>query len=69
MPNTMTIFYMKSSGAIKQIIGDEQDFSVFGQEANDYALIYGRIVVPFDYYIMDNIWTHKVIDGQVVNVR
>ena len=69
MPEKMTIFYMKSSGVIKQIIGDIHDFSIFGQEANDYNLIFGRIVVPFDYYIMDNTWTHKVIDGQVVNVR
>ena len=65
----MTIFYMKSNGSIKVCLTGDYNMSFFGDEAADYELIYGFIIIPEDDFIVRNLLEHKVIDGSVVFVR
>jgi len=65
----MTIFYMRSNGKIKVCLTGEYDMAFFGDEQEDYALIYGFIQVPEDGFIVRNLLEHQVIDGKVIFVR
>lgn len=44
----MTVFYRKCNGEIKMISDGIHDMSIFGEEQNDYELIW-------DYLVMDKV--------------
>ena len=50
----MTIFYNKRLGTIQSIAGGTQDMSYFGEEEEDFKLIYDYIVVDNDEYVINN---------------
>ena len=53
-PETMTIYYRKKTGEIKMMMSDTCDMSVFGEEQEDYELIWDFIVVELDDYVRNN---------------
>ena len=65
----MTIFYMRSSGKIKVCLTGEYGMEFFGEEEEDYALIYGYIHVPEDEFVIRNLLDHKILNGEVVFTR
>ena len=62
----MTIFYMKSNGKIKVCLTGEHYFSIFGEEEEDYELIYNRIVFPQDDFVIRNLLDYRVLSGVLV---
>ena len=65
MENKLTIFYNKRTGSIKELCGGEQDMNWFGDEAQDYELIFDYIVVDYDAYIIENYMNMKVVENKV----
>jgi hypothetical protein len=53
-PETMTIYYRKKTGEIKMMMSDTCDMSVFGEEQEDYELIWDFTVVELDDYVRNN---------------
>lgn len=51
----MTIYYRKVNGEIKSIMSDACDMSAFGEEQEDYELIWDYIVLPVDEYVRFNL--------------
>lgn len=62
---TMTIFYNKRLGIVKEACGGEPGFSWFGEEAEDYVEIYDYIVVDYDPLLFSNMHQFYVEDGQL----
>lgn len=56
----MTIFYSKRTGEIKSICTGIQNMDYFGNDKEDFKLIWDCIVVEFDRYILDNYKLFKV---------
>ncbi len=54
-PETMTIYYRKKTGEIKMMMSDTCDMSVFGEEQEDYELIWDYIHLPVD----DTVRSHR----------
>lgn len=52
--NKMTVFYNKRLGTIQAIAGGTQDMSYFGEEEEDFKLIYDYIVIENDEYVINN---------------
>lgn len=52
--NSMTIYYRKTNGEIKHIIAGIQDMYLFGDEKEDYELIWNFTVLPRDEYVIKN---------------
>lgn len=50
----MTIFYNKRLGSIQAIVGGNQDMSYFGEQEEDFKIIYDYIVVDKDEYVINN---------------
>ena len=50
----MTIFYNKRLGTIQAIVGGIQDMSYFGNEEEDFKVIYDYIVIDYDEYVINN---------------
>ena len=65
MEDKLTIYFNKRTGTIKELCSGEQDMSWFGDEQQDYGLIYDFIVVDNDRFIFENIQTFCVVDGQL----
>lgn len=65
MEDKLTIFYNKRNGRIKELCGGEQDMNWFGDEAQDYELIFDYIVVDYDAYIIENYMNMKVVENKV----
>lgn len=65
MDDKLTIFYNKRTGTIKELCGGEQDMNWFGEEAQDYELIFDYIVVDYDHFILENYMNMVVVDGAV----
>lgn len=63
--NKMTIFYNKRLGTIQAIAGGIQDMSYFGEEEEDFKLIYDYIVIDNDEYVINNSNNFCVSDGQL----
>lgn len=57
----MTIYYRKANGEIKQLMSGVNDMSVFGEEQEDFGLIWDYIVVEYDEYVRDNV-RHFYVD-------
>lgn len=56
----MTIFYMKSDGAIVNFCTGIADMSFYGNHEEDYSQIYDFIVIDYDEYIMNNLFNFYV---------
>ena len=65
MEDKLTIYFNKRTGTIKELCSGEQDMSWFGDEQQDYGLIYDFIVVDNDSFIFENIQMFCVVDGQL----
>lgn len=51
---SMTAYFRRANGEIKHIIPGIQDMSLFGDEQDDYKLIWEYIVLPRDEYAIKN---------------
>lgn len=61
-----TIFYIRNSGNIFSLWSGTVDFSVFKEDAQDYASIMGYIVVePLN--LPNDLNKVKVVNGELVN--
>ena len=56
----MTIFYMKSDGAIVNFCTGIADMNFYGTHEEDYSQIYDFIVIDYDEYIMNNLFNFYV---------
>lgn len=63
--DTLTIFYNKRTGSIKELCGGKQDMGWFGDEQQDYEQIFDYVHVDFDSYIIENYINMMIVDGQV----
>ena len=61
----LTIFYNKRTGVVKELCSGEQDMDWFGDEKQDYELIFDYIIVDFDAFILENYMYMKVVDGGI----
>lgn len=61
----MTIFYNKRLGSIQAIVGGTQDMSYFGEEEEDFKVIYDYIVVDNEEYIIKNLSNFIVVNRQL----
>lgn len=52
--NSMTIFYNKRTGKIVQVATGVQSMNIFGEEKEDFDLIWDFIIVKKDDYVMRN---------------
>jgi len=50
----MTVYYSKSTGALKGVYSGIQDMSVFGADAEDYTTIWKFEVIDIDEYVLQN---------------
>jgi len=65
MEDHMTVFFNKRTGSIKALVGGEQDMSFYGDEQQDYELIYDFLVVPHDPYVFANYHRFHITDGEL----
>lgn len=61
----MTIYFNKRTGTITDLCTGENDMNWYGDEKEDYALIFDYVVVEYDAYVFTNHTQFKVIDGEV----
>lgn len=59
----MTIFYNRRLGSIQAIAGGIQDMSYFGEQEEDFKIIYDYIVVDNDEYVINNSSNFIVINN------
>lgn len=69
MEEKLTIFYNKRTGSIKELCGGEQTMAWFGDEAEDYELIFDYLVVDYNEYILQNYMDMHIVDGEVKLVQ
>lgn len=61
MQNSMTIVFNKRTGSIKATYGGIQDMDIlYGEESEDYKLIWDLQIFEKDQYVLDNIQQFKV---------
>lgn len=58
--NSMTIFYRKADGAIKRTTTGIQNMGIFGDEAEDYSLIWDYVILDKDEYVLRNPFNFRV---------
>ena len=51
---SMTVYFRKTNGDIKHIIPGIQSMDIFGDEKEDYLLIWDYVVTTRDEYVMKN---------------
>ena len=61
----LTVFYNKRTGIIKELCGGEQTMDWFGEEKEDYELIFDYLVVEHDGYVLSNPHQFIVLDGEL----
>lgn len=61
----LTLFYNKRTGEIKELCSGAQNMDWFGEEKQDYMLIFDFIVIDYDAYILNNSHQFYVSDGNV----
>lgn len=61
----LTLFYNKRTGEIKELCSGPQNMDWFGEEKQDYMLIFDFIVIDYDAYILNNSHQFYVSDGNV----
>ena len=50
----MTIFYSKSSGEVKGTCSGIQSFKMYGEDAEDFSIIWDVIILDVDNYVLQN---------------
>ena len=60
MDEFMTIYFRNLNGEIKIIMSGSYDMDVFGDEKEDYIMIWDYIVVEYDEYVRFNCKHFKV---------
>jgi hypothetical protein len=65
----MTVFFNKRTGNIRIISGGEQTMNIFGEEKQDYELIYDFIVLEFDRYVLENSGSFYVDENRELKFR
>lgn len=63
--NKMTLFYSKRTGEIKAYTTGITDMGYYGDDEEDFKLIYDFIVVDRDDYVLDNFSKFKIVDKQI----
>lgn len=64
---SLSLIYSKRTGIIKMLgTGVQSIETTFGENAEDMAVIYDCLVIPFNQDVMDNYLKYQVIDGKVV---
>jgi hypothetical protein len=65
----MTIFFNKRTGGIKIIAPGIQTMNVFGEEKQDYELIYDFIELEFDRYVLENSGSFYIDESKELKLR
>lgn len=65
MSDKMTIFYSKRTGDIKNYVTGITDMGYYGEDEEDYSIIFDYTVVDKDDYVLGNIDQFKVVDGEI----
>lgn len=58
--NSMTIFFRKKDGKIKGYSTGIQDMSFYGDNAEDFSVIWDYVVLDKDQQVLDNIEKFKI---------
>jgi len=58
--NSMTIFYSKSSGEIKNFATGIQDMNFYTNDKDDFSIIRDYVVLPKDDFVLKNIDQFKI---------
>ena len=61
----LTVYYNRRTGVIKELCGGEQDMAWYGEEQEDYELIFDYLVVEYDGYVLSNPHQFIVLDGEL----
>ncbi|SHH55969.1 hypothetical protein [Clostridium intestinale] len=62
---SMTLYYSKRTGEITTLSTGIQDMNFFGDNKEDYEIIWDFIVLEKDNYVLGNKDKFKIIDGNV----
>lgn len=65
MDDTLTLFYLKKSGAVKCFCSGKQTLDYYGSEKEDIEEIMDFIYVKFDDFLITNFKNYIVKDGKV----
>lgn len=61
----MTLFYSKRTGEIKAYTTGISDMGYYGDDEEDFSIIYDFIVADRDDYVLNNIEQFEIVDGEV----
>ncbi len=61
----MTLFYSKRTGEIKAYTTGVTDMGYYGDDKEDFSIIYDFLIVDRDDYVLDNIEQFKIIESEV----
>lgn len=61
----MTVYFNKRTGTITDLCTGQNDMNWYGEEKDDYALIFDFVVIEYDAYVFTNHHQFKVIDGAI----
>lgn len=61
----MTIYFTKRTGSITDMCSGASDMSLYGEEAEDYAIIFDYVVLPWDNFVFSNPHQFIVMDGEL----
>lgn len=61
----LTLFYNKRTGEIKELCSGSQNMDWFGEEKQDYMLIFDFIVIDYDAYVLNNSHQFYISDENV----
>ncbi|QLY81940.1 hypothetical protein [Clostridium intestinale] len=65
MNEKMTLFYSKKTGEITQYITGIADMNIFGNNKEDFEVIWDFITVEKDEYVMQNMDKFRVNEGNI----
>lgn len=61
----MTIYYNKRTGTITDLCTGKNDMNWYGNEKEDYEMIFDYVVVEYDPYVFSNHHQFKIVDGEI----
>lgn len=68
--NNMTIFFSKKTGEIKSFATGIQDMNYFGNDKEDYELIWDYVVIPRDDKVLRNLEMFKInLDNKELTIN
>ena len=68
--SNMTLFYSKKTGEIKSYATGIQDMNYFGNDKEDYTLIWDYIVIPRDDKVLRNLEMFKInLDNKELTIN